>query len=153
MITYKPATHDQREEFLELLRMEMVEYLDQAIQHLGMTWEQFVGVSQSRGVIHSVYKDAKLAGYYWIEMRGEILHLHGIVILPEFRGRGIGTQILHKLVREYVSRVTAIELGVKDENTRARQFYEQEGFRAVNSLPDIGFTIMQRRVTAEESVI
>jgi ribosomal protein S18 acetylase RimI-like enzyme len=144
MLTDEPATREQRVQFLEMLRMELAGYLDRTLQHLEMTWGQFVESFQSRGEIHAVREDGEVAGYYWIEMRGETLHLHGIVILPEFRGRGIGTHLLRKLDREYSSRVTAIELGVKDDNARARRLYDQAGFRAVRSLPDIGFTIMQK---------
>jgi ribosomal protein S18 acetylase RimI-like enzyme len=89
-----------------------------------MTWEQFVAVCHSRGWIYTVNDDGVPAGYYWIELKGGVLHIHGIVDLPECRGRGIDIHILRSLAREYAQHITAMELGVKDENVRASLLYD-----------------------------
>lgn len=149
MLSFELATPEQRDEFLQMMRAEMSDYLEQTLRLMNMTWERFVELYHSRGSVFAVYQDGALAGYYWIEIAEHILHLHGIIVLLEFRGHGIGTQILRKLAREHASQVKAIELGVKDENVRARQLYEREGFRVVKSLREMGFTVMQKSVSAE----
>lgn len=149
MLSFETATSEQRGEFLQMMRAEMSEYLERTLRSMHMTWERFVELYHSRGSVFAVYQDGALAGYYWIEIAERILHLHGIIILPEFRGRGIGAQTLRKLAREYASQVRAIELGVKDENVRARQLYEREGFHVVKSLRETGFTVMQKPLSAE----
>ncbi|NWG34070.1 MAG: GNAT family N-acetyltransferase [Chloroflexi bacterium] len=149
MLSFELATPEQRDEFLCMMRTEMSDYIEQTLALMHMTWERFVELYQSRGSVFAVYQDGALAGYSWIEIAEQILHLHGIILLPEFRGHGIGTQILRELAREHASQVKAIELGVKDENTRARRLYEREGFQVVKSLRDAGFTVMQKSVSAE----
>lgn len=153
MPAYELATPEQCDEFLQMMLEEMSGYLEQTIRYMQMTWEEFVELFRARGLVYALYQDGSLAGYYWIELRGRVLHLHGLVILPEFRGCGIGTQVLRKLVREYANRIDAIELGVKDENIRARHLYEQEGFRVTDRLQEIGFTIMQKPIPAQDSTL
>jgi len=63
------------------------------------------------GRVYGIYEDARLAGFYWIEERGQELHLHGLILKEQFQSRGIGTQILHKLEIEYKERMAFIELG------------------------------------------
>ncbi len=149
MLTYNLATPEQREAFLPLLCAEMSDYLERTFQLMEMNWDQFVELYQSKGQVFAVFQDNMLAGYYWIEVREEILHLHGIVILPDFRGLGIGTQVLRKLTTDYASRVKAIELGVQDDNFRAKSLYEREGFQTIKLLPDLKFAIMQKPLSYE----
>lgn len=149
MLSIELATPEQCDEFLQMMRAEMSDYLEQTLRLMNMTWERFVELYRSRGSVFAVHQDGALAGYYWIEIAEQILHLHGLILLPEFRGRGIGTQILRKLAREHASQAKAIELGVKDENARARRLYEREGFQVVKSLQEMGFTVMQKPVSAE----
>jgi ribosomal protein S18 acetylase RimI-like enzyme len=53
----------------------------------------------------------------------------GIGLLPEHRGRGIGTALLRAtLERARAARLTRIELTVREDNTTALSLYEKEGF-------------------------
>ncbi len=53
----------------------------------------------------------------------------GIGLLPEFRGRGIGTQLLQTAVATAWARgLTRIELTVREDNHNARALYEHLGF-------------------------
>jgi len=144
VLAYRLATLGQREEFLSILRLEMSDYFERASRLMEMTWDQFVELYRSRGQVFAVFKDDTLAGYYWVEVRREVMHLHGIVVLPQFRGLGLGTQMLRKLASDYPPEVNAIELGVEDRNVRAKSLYEREGFQTVRFLPDLKFTIMQK---------
>ncbi len=56
--------------------------------------------------------------------------LENIVVAPEFRGRGLGSQLLRALVarvREVESR--AVFLEVRESNAAARKLYQKAGFR------------------------
>ena len=143
MLTTQEVRGEQVAEFLELLREDARDYLDQTIALMGETWEHFVQIAQYVGKVYEVTQDGQPAGYYWIEERGKELHLHGILVRAEFRGQGIGTFILQKLMDEYSGQMEVIELGVHDSNGRAITLYERLGFITVRRVEELGFAVMQ----------
>ena len=58
-----------------------------------------------------------------LDEQQDSIHLVDISILPEFRNRGIGSQVL----RELISRGKPVNLMVRNEN-RAHRLYERLGF-------------------------
>lgn len=146
MLTFQEVKGERVVEFLELLREDARDYLEQTIVLMGETWEHFVQIAQQVGKVYEVAQDGKSAGYYWIEERGKELHLHGIVVKAEFRGQGIGTLILHKLMEDYRGQMEVIELGVHDSNLRAKALYEPMGFVTVRRVEELGFSVMQMEI-------
>jgi ribosomal protein S18 acetylase RimI-like enzyme len=146
MLTYRQASGEQIVAFLELLREDARDYLDKTMALMGETWEHFVEIVRQVGRVYGVYQDGDLAGYYWIEERDRELHLHGIVVKMEFRGKGIGKAILEKLQDDYAGRMDVIELGVHDSNGRAKALYERMGFVTVRRVEELGFTVMKVQV-------
>lgn len=62
----------------------------------------------------------------------------GIRLRKKYRGKGIGTTLLKKLIKEVKTRfkdVEIIHLGVYATNQRAMHVYEKIGFRRVATLP------------------
>ncbi|MFQ3547587.1 MAG: GNAT family N-acetyltransferase, partial [Termitinemataceae bacterium] len=55
--------------------------------------------------------------------------LGGIYVVPEFRGKGIGTYIVGKLIEELQKDDKGISLFVKKENQPALRLYQNLGFR------------------------
>ena len=143
MLSYRQAGGEEVVAFLELLREDARDYLDQTIALMGETWEHFVEIAQQVGRVYGVYQDETLAGYYWIEERCRELHLHGIVVKAAFRGQGIGTAVLEKLQEDYAGRIDVIVLGVHDSNQRAKGLYERMGFVTVRRVEALGFAVMQ----------
>lgn len=143
MLTYQPANPEQYEEFLQLMQKETAEYLDTTLVLMQMSLDQFKHLLSTIGNVYGIYQDDHLAGYYWIEERGDILHLHGLILKEGFRGKGIGSEVLRMLANKYDGQMTAIELGVHESNARARSLYERLGYRTVKHLTDLGFYIMQ----------
>ncbi len=100
--------------------------------------------SHTRGEVRAIYKDADLAGFYWIEERGDTLHLHGLILKADFQGQGIGTAVLTLLTESYSGKLDKIELGVYQANSSAIRLYEKMGFQITRSLDDLHFYIMQK---------
>jgi len=144
VLNYHPATPDQIDEFLRLLHLEAGETLERAMQKMGMTWERFSSLAHSVGQVLCICREGIPVGYLWTEERGRVVHLHGLVVHPEHRCQGIGSQALAMLVERYAGEMDAIELGVHTSNLAARRLYERLGFIPVKHLPELGFDILQR---------
>jgi ribosomal protein S18 acetylase RimI-like enzyme len=144
MTAYHPAREEQYESFLDLMRQEAASYLESTMQLMGMPWEEFERLFRTVGSVWGVYQDGTLAGFYWIEERQRVLHLHALVLKVDFQGKGIGSEVLETLARQYSGKMEAIELGVHRSNPRAIALYERAGFQTVKVLEELGFYIMQR---------
>ena len=144
MLSYEPAKPEQYDEFLELMRDEASEYLEHTLELIQMTWQQFSQAFKTVGRVYGIYEDDQLTGFYWIEERGSVLHLHGIVLKSQFQGKGIGTHVLEMLATKYKSSMDTIELGVHESNEGAKRLYERLGYQTVKTLDDVGFYIMQK---------
>lgn len=64
-------------------------------------------------------------------VRGDSIYIGGIQILPEYRGRGIGTQVIESLIVEAEEKMIPITLEVRHNNTDAFSLYERLGFQVV----------------------
>lgn len=144
MLTFKPATSEQYDEFFQLMQKEAADYLQHTMELMQITPEQARYLFECVGQVYGIYQGDQWAGFYWIEERDEILHLHGLILREEFQGQGIGTQVLEMLERDYRSRVAAIELGVHQSNAKAKLLYERLGYQTIKYLPELGFYIMQK---------
>ena len=71
--------------------------------------------------------NANNAGYGYVA--DDIPEL-GIAVLPEYRGQGVGTQLLDDLLTLARSRYAAVSLSV-DPHNRAKGLYERFGFKSV----------------------
>jgi ribosomal protein S18 acetylase RimI-like enzyme len=152
MLAYQPATPDQIEELLRLMRLDASDYLDRTMQLMDMTWAQFSQRVRTVGQVFGVYRHNELVAFYWIEERERIVHLHGLVVSSAYQNQGIGAEILTTLAHKYARVMDAIELGVHETNTRARALYERIGYRTVKYLPDLGFYVLQRSLVEKEAI-
>jgi GNAT superfamily N-acetyltransferase len=77
----------------------------------------------------SVYEGDRLVGFGRVVSDG-VLHamIYDLIVVPEYRGKGIGAEILQRLVE------TCRDAGIRDVQLFAargrREFYERRGFRA-----------------------
>ena len=132
---------------MRLMRDEAHEYLRRTMELMQLTQEQFNHLFRTIGHVHGIYEGERLAGFYWIEERERVLHLHALILRSEFQGRGIGTEVLNMLASGYKGTMSSIELGVHVSNERAIRLYEQQGFRTVKQLDDVKFRIMQKQLS------
>lgn len=78
-----------------------------------------------------VWVDGERAGRMLVD-QGDACHLIDIALLPQYRGRGIGTQVLQQMCVEARGAGKTVRLSVRPENP-ARRLYERLGFRATAS--------------------
>ncbi|MCS7277532.1 MAG: GNAT family N-acetyltransferase [Aquificaceae bacterium] len=69
-------------------------------------------------------------GNWFSKREGKVVGaIHELIVLPEYRNRGIGKVLVEKALEYFRSRGLDIaELWVGDENTRAIEFYKKLGF-------------------------
>jgi ribosomal protein S18 acetylase RimI-like enzyme len=95
---------------------------------------------------HSIVVFGEQRGGRWIVLRKErAILLVDVALLPEFQGRGVGTGLLHLLIRESEEAAQALRLQVGRTNP-ARRLYERLGFLAVGE--DQIYCQMERKPTA-----
>lgn len=74
--------------------------------------------------------DGRIAGYYSLAMlKDGNIELNNLAVLPEYRHRGIGGELLRHAFLEAGKRgYTVMKIGIVEENRRLRQWYEDWGF-------------------------
>ncbi len=146
MLTYKEPRPEDWPVFLALMREKTGGYLEPTLRMMGMSWEEFGQMFRTVGQVRVIEESGNAVGFVWTEQRDRVLHVHGLVLEPDYRGRGIGTKVFLDLERQARGNVDLVELGVHETNSRARALYERLGFRVTRSLPGVGFTILQKAV-------
>jgi ribosomal protein S18 acetylase RimI-like enzyme len=71
--------------------------------------------------------DAHACGRLWVDRRSDCLHVLDISLLPERRGRGVGTYCLRRLAEEAQDLDLGVSIYVERDNP-ARHLYERLGF-------------------------
>jgi ribosomal protein S18 acetylase RimI-like enzyme len=136
----------ERIAFLDAFRAQLGDSETAGLAHLGLSWDELALAFERVGQVRCVRCDGRTAGFVWTERRGRTLHLHAIVLWPEYRGRGIGAEVLRTLEREANGRAETFELGVQVENTRVLAFYERHGFRRADVPTAPGFRILRKPI-------
>jgi ribosomal protein S18 acetylase RimI-like enzyme len=70
-----------------------------------------------------------------VDRTGDRLHVVDLAILPAWRGRGIGTALLHALMKEAEAGGMPVCLGVAVGNDLALRLYRRLGFSVVAETP------------------
>ncbi|MDP9892889.1 putative acetyltransferase [Variovorax boronicumulans] len=101
-------------------------------------WENSLAFYRSvlaQGFPHVVAVDADDKVVGWCDVSPVFGHsrahigILGIALLPEARGRGLGTQLLQAAIdRSWARGLTRIELSVRADNLNAKALYERLGF-------------------------
>ena len=88
---------------------------------------------QNRSVCHILVirmPECRVAGFcsFWLVV--DEIHINNVAILPEHRGRGLGTRLMRRVLTEGLRLGAArATLEVRASNVAARNFYEGLGFR------------------------
>jgi ribosomal protein S18 acetylase RimI-like enzyme len=137
-------TECQLNQLLELVYGQDSPTLRPTFDLMQLTWDQFGKVFRSRGQAFRVLKDGILAGGCWVEVCGDVLVIHGLLVKAPYRRQGVGTWILYKLQRIFAERVQVIELVVHRSKPAAIALYEKFGFNLAEAMTESGFYRMQK---------
>lgn len=121
-----------------MIRRDMAEVLAIENQSFEFPWseEDFIRSLRQRNCIGMVAEcDERVVGFMIYELHRNRLHILNFSVRTEFRRRGVGSQMLHKLIAKLSQqRRNRIMLEVRETNLAAQLFFRENGFRAVSLL-------------------
>lgn len=136
MLTFRqtePADLPLLQSLVNALYTEDPSPLNPTPEHTRRTLEAFSQYPEKgRAILFE--SDGKTAGYallvfFWSnEYGGHKVFIDELFVLPEWRGKGIGTAFFEYLQREFADFAVAFELEVTPQNAEARRLYERLGF-------------------------
>jgi len=101
------------------------------------TREMYAWELQNRAVCHILVvrtADRPVVGFcaFWLVV--DEIHVNNIAILPELRGRGMGTALMHRVLDEaHQLGARRATLEVRASNVGARRLYERLGFHVAGT--------------------
>ncbi|RIK75349.1 MAG: ribosomal-protein-alanine N-acetyltransferase [Planctomycetota bacterium] len=123
-----------------MIRRDMPEVLEIEQDSFEFPWceDDFIRCLRQRNCIGMVADwEDRVAGFMIYELHKTRLHLLNFAVAGEFRRRGVGTQMVVKLIGKLSpDRRTRVSLEVRETNLAAQIFFRQSGFRAVSVLRD-----------------
>jgi ribosomal-protein-alanine N-acetyltransferase len=77
-------------------------------------------------------EEDRIIAFMVCSVKGANIHVHRIVILPDYRGKGLGREMMDRLTASCIAAgIRSMTLKVHESNIGARNFYERLGFRHV----------------------
>ena len=123
-----------------MIRRDMMEVLEIENQSFEFPWSEddFIRCLRQRNCIGMVAEhDERVAGFMIYELHRNRLHILNFAVAAEFRRKGVGQQMVEKLIGKLSSqRRSRIMLEVRETNLAAQLFFRDLGFRAVSVLRD-----------------
>jgi [ribosomal protein S18]-alanine N-acetyltransferase len=121
-----------------MIRRDMPEVLNTETNSFDYSWteEDFLRCLRQRNCIGMVAEHGdKVVGFMIYELHKKKLHVLNFAVNSEYRRRGIGRQMIAKLVGKLSShRRTKIDLAVRETNLSAQMFFRDMGFMATRML-------------------
>jgi len=75
--------------------------------------------------------DQQPAGRIWVGADDEQVRLLDIAVLPQFQNRGVGTELVRRLIKEAAKQGKVLRHMVFVLNNNAERFYERLGFKRI----------------------
>jgi ribosomal-protein-alanine N-acetyltransferase len=123
-----------------MIRRDMAEVLEVEQESFEFPWSEddFIRCLRQRNCIGMVAEhEDRVIGFMIYELHKSRLHVLNFAVAKAFRRRGVGRQMLAKLVGKLsYQRRTRVLLEVRETNLPAQLFFRSEGFRAVSVLRD-----------------
>jgi ribosomal-protein-alanine N-acetyltransferase len=121
-----------------MIRRDMPQVLQIEEQSFEFPWqeEDFVRCLRQRNCIGMVAEHhEQVAGFMVYELERSRLHILNFAVHPQWRRRGIGTQMAQSLIAKLSpDRRSRILLEIRETNLPAQLFFRSLGFRAVSVL-------------------
>jgi len=136
-----PADKRLRVHIRWMIRRDMADLLRIERAAFDFPWfeEDFVRCLRQRNCIGFVATigEEDVVGFMVYEFHRTRLDLINFAVDPDYRGVGVGSQMLEKLIGKLSdNKRTRITLAVRETNLPAQKFFASHGFRAVNVLRD-----------------
>ncbi len=123
-----------------MIRRDMAEVLDIENRSFEFPWteEDFIRCLRQRNCIGMVAEyEERVVGFMIYELHKNRLHILNFAVHPDFRRRGVGSQMTAKLAGKLSQqRRNRIQLEVRETNLAAQLFFREAGFRAISVLRD-----------------
>jgi ribosomal-protein-alanine N-acetyltransferase len=118
-----------------MIRRDMPEVLAIETESFEFPWleEDFIRYFRQRNCIGAIAEhDNRVVGFMVYELMRKRLHVANFAVAKEFRRRGIGGQMVAKLISKLSSqRRRRIVLEVRETNLPAKDFFASLGFRVL----------------------
>lgn len=133
---------DQRQEVRVhirwMIRRDMPEVLAIEAGGFEFSWceDDFIRCLRQRNCIGMVAEhEDQVAGFMIYELHKSRIHVLNFAVANDFRRRGVGSQMIAKLIAKLSSqRRSRLALEVRETNLAAQLFFRENGFRAVSVL-------------------
>ena len=123
-----------------MIRRDMPEVLDIEKSSFEFPWseEDFIRCLRQRNCIGMVAEyDERVVGFMIYELHKNQWHVLNFSVRPDARRRGVGQQMINKLVGKLSQqRRNRIVLEIRETNLAAQLFFRNSDFRAVSVLRD-----------------
>jgi len=123
-----------------MIRRDMPEVLAIEAASFEFPWleDDFIRCLRQRNCIGMVAEhDDQVVGFMIYELNKNRIQVLNFAAAPEMRRRGVGTQMVRKLIGKLsAQRRTRILLEVRETNLAAQLFFRDSGFRAISVLRD-----------------
>jgi [ribosomal protein S18]-alanine N-acetyltransferase len=157
-------TQETRVHIRWMIRRDMVDVLEIEAASFEFPWleEDFIRCLRQRNCIGMVAEqEDRVVGFMIYELHKNKLHVLNFAVAEGFRRRGVGQQMIAKLVGKLShQRRTRVLLEVRETNLAAQLFFRACGFRAVSVLRDFyddttedAYLMQFRYRTAEMEVV
>src|SRR5687768_17120712 len=121
-----------------MIRRDMPEVMEIEQRSFEFPWsdDDFIRCLRQRNCIGMVAEHSeRVVGFMIYELHKNRLHILNFAVHPEFSRRGVGAQMVRKLVGKLTSqRRNRIMLEVRETNLAAQLFFKHLGFRAISLL-------------------
>ncbi len=121
-----------------MIRRDMPEVLAGEQQSFEFAWaeEDFLRCLRQRNCIGMVAEQGeRVVGFMIYELHKIKLHVLNFAVHPSYRRRGVGTQMVAKLISKLSGhRRTRITLEVRETNLAAQLFFRRQDFKAMRVL-------------------
>lgn len=123
-----------------MIRRDMPEVLNIEKSSFEFPWseEDFIRCLRQRNCIGMVAEyDERVVGFMIYELHKDQLHVLNFSVRPDVRRRGVGMQMVNKLIGKLSQqRRNRIVLEIRETNLAAQMFFKNLDFRAVSVLRD-----------------
>ncbi len=137
-LTVSPARLDVHIRWMIRRDMEQVLGIEETAFEFPWAEEDFVSCLRRRNCIGMVAEQGeRVVGFMIYELHKTRLHLLNFAVAKDVRRRGVGQQMVDKLIGKLSSqRRTRLSLEVRETNLDAQLFFKTAGFRATSVLRD-----------------